>query len=302
MLSQHYTVLLTNLLLILKHQPCLYIAVTFLLFSFCLLIIDLTANVLQLVFIVDNSELMGDIVDWMPHLTSRLEHDLNQRITSASVHIQYAMVSFANSKSKVVPEQVQLWNGARFVDRYSFEVLTYLLGRNRDTGVQNGYDAVLEALAVLRASRCMDGSGGKALANVTCLKQAVLLTVNDYESSGIALSRQHVLSELQRSNVDLHGILSTTIQSRASDVTQEFGMDARRTVYHETNGQVTRTQPGVGNLGHGYGHTNNDYAELALLSGGSVWNGDILLSKEHTNTAFTEAFSEYLSTHAVEVI
>lgn len=259
---------------------------------------------------VDQSEHMNDIIDWMPVVTSELESAVRGKLRNASVQMQYAMVIFAHGNDDPSPLLVKSQNGEHFVDRFDFEVMSFVqnkrtVGPRIKPRIKNGFEAMMTGLKALKTRQCAENASTvEGSFEAVCLKELVLLTNSDHQHQpGSNATLEQVLEGLLSSETNLHAAVSTSVISNILSPSVSMGIDALRKVYFQSSegAQVNRTDHGIGQLGEGYGNTNADYGELALLSGGSVWNTDLLSSKEQPAVAMTRVFSYYLADHLQQV-
>lgn len=232
----------------------------------------------DLLVVIDESGSMSGEQRWIAEVAAPLDQSLQAYgVGDESQSNLFGLIGFGDSR--VVPRSLLmggelLGNAAAFTQASS--------GLRVNGGTEDGWRGIEYALDTYPRR-----SG--AVVNV------ILVTDEDRDNTNSAITFNTVLEKLQSNRALLNAVVNVTI--RCADNTSALGMDSTGVGYvADGNGGFT-TCTGARAVS-GAGATIAHYAELAVRSGGAVWNLNFLRSGGH----FARSFSNALLSIKVEEI
>lgn len=116
----------------------------------------------------------------------------------------------------------------------------------------------------------------------------ILVTDEDRDNIGNSLTYNSILTALKGQNILLNAIINNPFGSDSNNVGTALGIDSDGTAYI-ADGTGFTTEIGTF-IGNGEGTTEDDYAKLALATGGAAWDLNKIRAGGDTAEAFSSAF------------
>lgn len=120
----------------------------------------------------------------------------------------------------------------------------------------------------------------------------VLVTDEDRDNTDNSLTRTVIENSLTGSNILLNAVVSNSVDgdSTVAGTQTAIGVDSSGNAYTADGSGGFNTGPNGALTDFDAGSTRADYSELALATGGAVWNLDILRNGGNDAASFAQAF------------
>lgn len=167
------------------------------------------------------------------------------------------------------------------------------LGRVLGTGLTNATDAATNLGNLVLSGGFEDGYSAIDFAltafNFTAgaAINFILVTDEDRDNGNTALTTASIRNSLTGANILLNAVVSNSLRTGTNATA--LGVDSSNDAYvADGSGGFTTSSGGV--IGNGAGTTKTDYSDLALATGGAVWDLNQLRAGGLVAESFTQAF------------
>jgi len=224
--------------------------------------INTTSNV---VFLVDESGSMRTEHAFLKDIIGDLDTGLD---TAGVTDRSYGVVGFGDSNidPRVISDGI--------LDDAT-QTLAEFDNLKLDGGTEDGWAAIDFALSAFNYA-------SEAAINF------ILVTDEDRDNTDAALSYSSILSALKSRNILLNAVINNPFGSDSNSSGDALGIDSDGTAYiADGTGFTTDIDAFIGN---GAGTTEDDYAKLALETGGAAWDLNKIRAGGDVAEAFSSAF------------
>ncbi len=242
----------------------------------------------DIVTVVDESGSMGGEHAWLGTMISDLGMALSAAAGADTLNDQYGLVGFGGSSSHLyghVHDMDNLTAGTQewgSTAQYSNAVSGLVL----NGGTEDGYSGMNAALA-------MTGQANS-------VRNIILVTDEDRDvTSGTNTTAQQMTDALAQDKALLNAVLNVSI--KCGDGTFALGVDSNGTGYKADGDGGFTTCENAYQYG-GFGTSIADYGNLALATGGAVWDLNKLRLGGNTAMSFTAAFVDVKIKETIDVI
>jgi hypothetical protein len=220
----------------------------------------------NVVFIVDKSGSMSGEQAFLQDVVGDLDAALGLAgVTNRS----YGVVGFGRSSSV---GQLGRVLGSGLTN--ATDAATNLGNLEISGGFEDGYSAINFALTAFNYT------AGAAI-------NFILVTDEDRDNGNNALTTASIRNSLTGSSILLNAVVNNSLRTSTNAVA--LGVDSNGDAYSaDGSGGFTTTAGGV--IGSGSGTTKTDYADLAVATGGAVWDLNQLRAGGLVAESFTQAF------------
>ena len=241
-----------------------------------------TRQTADIILLVDESGSMSMEHGWIPDMAVKLDSMLRELDIGNSTRNRFGVVGFGGNCKSDHSTLGAVYSASSSQGFYSSEDVLAVIQSLQDGGqVEDGYSAVetaLESYVLGNASRLF-----------------ILITDEDRSILNPNLTRSYIQGALTQMNVVLN---AAVVQRLYAGDLRAMGVDVNQTAYvfDPSTASLHRTLGGRRGVvlpsDGGYGHTWEDYTQLAWNSGGAVWDLGLLREGGLVTEAFGRAFVE----------
>lgn len=228
----------------------------------------------DIISIMDESGSMSGEQAWLPGMIAQLDAALDAEAGVDPFSAQYGLVGFGRSQNSGNPRKFDMNLLTGPIDEFGSTAGLTAAAANlvANGSVEDGYEALDLAFSYnLRAD---------------AVHNYILITDEDRDNTDNSHTASSILNSLVSTNALLNAVLNVNVfcgQTRA------LGLDSAGTGYiaNGLGGYTTCTNAQVTT---GFGTSITDYANIALNTGGAVWDLNLLRAGGLTAQSFTNAF------------
>ncbi len=229
----------------------------------------------DIILVIDESGSMENEHEWIINMTRRLDEILQELGIGKNVTNMFGITGFGSFNQDYTNGRVISYNDMSFLEANEVDKLISMLqvsGRRED-----GYLALKVAIESYEFRS-------------NAVKQFILITDEERDVVDTGLNKTDILNLL--SDSQLSGVVSEAFETL--DGIPAIGIDSNGNGYIYDPDSPNFVRLSVGGArpikDSGYASTNDDYTDLVLLSGGSIWDLLLLRQGGQVAEAFTEAF------------
>ncbi len=229
----------------------------------------------DIISVVDESGSMGGEHGWLGGMISSLDSALAVEAGTDTFSAQYGLVGFGGAGSHLLGHAHDMDAGTAGIQEFG-DAAQYATATGSLTlsgGFEDGYSGIDTAL----------GYTGQA----NSVTNIILVTDEDRDTADNSLNYSVIDAALAGKNALLNAVLNVRISCQ--DGSSALGMDSSGTAY-KADGSGGFSTCGSAIRGWDAGASWNHYGDLALATGGAVWDLSQLRAGGLTADSFTAAF------------
>ena len=216
---------------------------------------------------------------WLPNTIQKLEKALLDVSIGSRIHNLYAMVGFG---LRDTPVRLILHNGLIWYN--AADLLKSAEQLRHDGELEDGFYAIKYAIENIQFPS-------------NCVKHFILMTdeARKASSSGVGLTAASTLKLLQDNNITLNVIANIALQLNSGADVFAVTSEGNSFGVGRSNTFISYSDPLSVAAGASFCQFYKDYGEMALRSGGAVWDIETLRKAQQADMfreVFTAAFAE----------